>query len=156
MDQRPGSRVSNPGQIHAGFILLPGEARVSRIRSRVAAACKKSRGSRKPRSVQCGCHCVSVTIGTRCKGASLIVPGAPYDPTTGKINAVGSDQLVAPDINLLGFSRAGDLRLTESSAQPIPALSTYGLLGLAVGLMSLIFLTIRSGRRSANTAADLL
>ena len=86
----------------------------------------------------------------------LIVPGAPYDPTTGKINAVGSDQLVAPDINLLGFSRAGDLRLTESSAQPIPALSTYGLLGFAVGLMSLAFLKIRSGRRSANTAADLL
>lgn len=86
----------------------------------------------------------------------LIVPGAPYDPTTGKINAVGSDQLDAPDIDLLGFSRAGDLRLSESAEKSVPALSSYGLSGLAVVLMSFAFLMIRSERRSTNTAADLL
>jgi hypothetical protein len=85
----------------------------------------------------------------------LIVPGAPYDPTTGKINAVGSDQLDAPDIDLLGFSRAGDLRLTESAAPSIPALSTYGLAGLAVGLMGFAFLTIRRERRSAQPTVDI-
>lgn len=45
MDQPRSSKVSNHGQIHAGFILLPGEGRVSGIRSQVTAACKRSRGS---------------------------------------------------------------------------------------------------------------
>ncbi len=84
----------------------------------------------------------------------LIVDGAPYDPTTGKINAVGSDQIVSADIDLLGFSRAGDLRFSEGPANAVPTLSTYGLLGLAVALMSLVFLMLRSERRSTRTAAD--
>ena len=82
-----------------------------------------------------------------------LVPGAPYDPATGKINAVGSDHLVAPDIpSLTSFSRAGDLRLSESPAQAVPALSTYGLWGLAVVLTGLALLMIRRERRSTQTA----
>ena len=84
-----------------------------------------------------------------------LVPGAPYDPATGKINAVGSDHLVAPDIpSLTSFSRAGDLRLSESPAQAVPALSTYGLWGLAVVLTGFAFLMIRRVRRSIQTAAQ--
>ena len=84
----------------------------------------------------------------------LLVPGAAYDPVTGTINAVGSDHLVAPDIpSLSGFSRAGDLRLSESPAQAVPALSRYGLWGLAVVLAGFAFLMIRRQRRSVQTAA---
>ena len=84
----------------------------------------------------------------------LLVPGAAYDPATGKINAVGSDHLVAADIpSLAGFSRAGDLRLSESPAQAVPALSSYGLWGLAVVLAGFAFLMIRRERRSVQTAA---
>ena len=73
-----------------------------------------------------------------------LVPGTPYDPTTGRINAVGSDDLVAPDIpSLIGFSRAGDLRLSESPAQLLPALSTHGLCALAVVLTGFAILVIR-------------
>ena len=82
-----------------------------------------------------------------------LVPGAPYDPATGKLNAVGSDHLVAPDIpSLTGFSRAGDLRLSESPARAVPASSSYGLWGLAVALMGFAFLMIRRERRSPQTA----
>ena len=83
-----------------------------------------------------------------------LVPGAPYDPVTGKINSLGSDDLVAPDIpSLTGFSRAGDLRLSESPAQVVPALSIYGLWVLAVVLTGFAFLMIRGVRRSTRTAA---
>ena len=76
-----------------------------------------------------------------------LVPGVTYDQATGKINAVGTDALVAPDIpSLTGFSRAGDLRLSESPEQVVPALSTYGLWGLAVVVMGFAFLMIRRER----------
>jgi hypothetical protein len=72
-----------------------------------------------------------------------LVPAAAYDPATGIINAVGSDHLVAPDIpSLAGFSRAGDLRLSERPAGAVPALSTYGLWSLAVALTSFALLII--------------
>jgi hypothetical protein len=84
-----------------------------------------------------------------------LVPGASYDPATGAINAVGSDDLVAPDIpSLTGFSRAGDLRLSETPAPVVPALSTYGRWGLAVWLMGFASLMIRRERRSNGTAAQ--
>ena len=77
-----------------------------------------------------------------------LVPGAPYDPASGKINAVGMDLLVAPDIpGLIGFSRAGDLRLSESPAQAVPALSSFAIWGLAVALMGFAFRLIRRERR---------
>jgi hypothetical protein len=83
-----------------------------------------------------------------------LVPGAPYDPATGKIHAVGSDDLVAPDIpSLTGFSRAGDLRLSESPVRVVPMLSTYGLWGLAAVLTGFAFLMIRKERRSNQAAA---
>jgi hypothetical protein len=64
------------------------------------------------------------------------VPGAPYDPATGRLNAIGSDHLVAPDVDVNGFSRAGDLRLTEAPTA-VPALPGYGLLALAA-LLTLV------------------
>jgi hypothetical protein len=79
-------------------------------------------------------------------GFCVPVAGAPYDPITGAIHAVGSDHLVAPDIDLLGFSKAGELRLSERPAQAVPALSSYGLCGLAIALASLAFRTLRRER----------
>lgn len=58
------------------------------------------------------------------------VPGAPYDPATGRLNAIGSDHLVSPDVNITGFSRAGDVRLSEAPAPAVPAVSSYGLVGI--------------------------
>ena len=84
-----------------------------------------------------------------------LVPGAPYDPASGKINAVGMDLLVAPDIpGLIGFSRAGDLRLSESPAQSVSAHSTAGLWGLAIFLTGFAFLIIRGERRSTRNSAE--
>ena len=76
----------------------------------------------------------------------VLVPGAPYDPATGEINAVGSDHIVAADVDLLSFSRAGDLRLSER-VPSIPGAPLHALLGLAAILMSLAFLVMRNARR---------
>lgn len=78
----------------------------------------------------------------------VLVPGAVYDPITGRINAVGSDHLVSADIDLLSFSRAGDLRLSESAAPAVPALSSPAVWGLVVLLISVPFATARSERLS--------
>jgi hypothetical protein len=67
-----------------------------------------------------------------CTASCLIVPGAPYDPLTGRLNAVGRDILDAPDVDLQSFSRAGDLRLSEVAAPAVPAVPVSGLLLLAV------------------------
>ncbi len=83
----------------------------------------------------------------------VLVPGALYDPSTGKINAVGSDHLESPDIDLLSFSRAGDLRLSESAAPAVPALSGHAVWGLAVLLIIVTLATVRSKRPSENSAA---
>lgn len=77
----------------------------------------------------------------------ILVAGVPYNPTTGKINAVGADDLDAPDIDLQSFSRAGDLRLSELLAPPAaPALSPFALGSLAIALASLAFLMLRRER----------
>jgi hypothetical protein len=76
----------------------------------------------------------------------LLVPGAPYDPVTGKLNAVGSDHLDAPDIDLTSFSRAGDLRLSESPAPAVPALSAVGIGSLVVALAGFACLRLRRER----------
>ena len=73
----------------------------------------------------------------------LAVPGAPYDPLTGKINAVGSGTLISPDINLASFSRAGDLRFSETQAPVLPALSSPGLGGLVVLLIGVTLASVR-------------
>ena len=78
----------------------------------------------------------------------LPVPGAPYDPLTGKINAVGSGQLVAPDIDLTSFSRAGDLRFSEVEATAVPALTDPALGGLvALLIISVTLASVRCNRR---------
>lgn len=82
----------------------------------------------------------------------ILVPGAPYDPITGKINAVGSDTIVSADINLIGFSRAGDLRLSEGAAPAVLPLTTYWLSGLAVVLAGIALVTIRREGRYARSA----
>lgn len=81
-------------------------------------------------------------------GVCALVPGAPYDPATGKLNAVGSDALDSPDLDVSSFARAGDLRLSESATPSVPALSSYGLAGLVVALASFAFLVNRRKRRS--------
>ena len=62
----------------------------------------------------------------------LIVPGASYDVVSGTLNAVGEDHLIAADIDLSSFARAGDLRLSEVPAVPIPStilpLLSFGVL----------------------------
>ena len=79
-------------------------------------------------------------------GTCALVPGAPYDPITGKVNAVGRDRLVAPDITLNSFSRVGDLRLSEIPTPGVPALSGYALGGLVVVLTGLALAMLRRGR----------
>ena len=65
-----------------------------------------------------------------CTTSCVIVPGAPYDPVTGRLNAVGRDILDAPDVDLQSFSRAGDLRLSEASAPAVPVVPVLGLVGI--------------------------
>jgi hypothetical protein len=52
------------------------------------------------------------------------VPGAPYDPLTGKINLVGSEAQAGCDGSFCVpaasyFSRHGDLRLSEGPVVPV-------------------------------------
>lgn len=61
-----------------------------------------------------------------------LVPGSAYDPATGLLNAVGSDALVAPDVSLTAFSRAGDLRLSEIPEPVTALLLGSGFLALAL------------------------
>lgn len=66
-----------------------------------------------------------------CTASCLIVPGAPYDPLTGRLNAVGRDVLDAPDVDLQSFSRAGDIRLSEFEGPQVPAVPVPGLVAIA-------------------------
>lgn len=77
----------------------------------------------------------------------LIVPGAPYDPQSGTLHAVGSDLLDAPDVEIRGFSRAGDLRLSELPASSVPALPAFGAWGAAVVLAVAARRRFRARRR---------
>jgi hypothetical protein len=82
----------------------------------------------------------------------IVVPGSPYDPATGKVNAVGYDELDAPDVmNFRSFSRAGDLRLSETQqATPAaPALSGPGLAGLVLALAAAALIAMRTARTTA-------
>lgn len=78
----------------------------------------------------------------------LLVPGAAYNPATGEINAVGSDNLVSPDVDLTSFARAGDMRLSEASGFPLPGLAPTSLLALAVALGGLAGALTRNARAS--------
>jgi hypothetical protein len=81
----------------------------------------------------------------------FLVPGAPYDPITGKINAVGSGELIAPDIDLTSFSRAGDLRFSEIEATAVPGLARLGLGGLVVLLIGVTLVVVSSNSRPVRT-----
>jgi hypothetical protein len=79
----------------------------------------------------------------------FLVPGASYDPSSGRIHAVGSDELVAPDIpGLKGFARAGDLRLSESPAH-VPSLPAGAIPVVALVLAGAAFLALRGQGRGA-------
>jgi hypothetical protein len=69
---------------------------------------------------------------------------------TGTLNTVGSDHLVAPDIDLRSFSRAGDLRLSELGAVTVPAIPGFAFAfsvaaAVLVGLGHVAALRRRSG-----------
>ena len=70
-----------------------------------------------------------------CGATCVLVPGAPYDPNTGKINMVGAEtifcQFSACPYDL--FSEFGDMRFTEP--QTIPALSPAALALLSLLIM---------------------
>ena len=70
-----------------------------------------------------------------CGATCVLVPGAPYDPNTGKINMVGAEtifcQFSACPYDL--FSEFGDMRFTEP--QTIPALPPAALALLSLLIM---------------------
>jgi hypothetical protein len=84
-----------------------------------------------------------------CVACDLVL-GRTYDPTTGTLNAVGSDDLEAPPAfeDVLGFSRAGDLRLSELDAVSVPMLPVAGRLVIAAVLAGLG--PVVAGRRRAS------
>jgi hypothetical protein len=107
-------------------------------------------------------HCASQQeVDDRCQTNPLycnqvcnIVPGAAYDPGTGKVNLVGSETrifcgmfgCVTPDPF---FALAGDLRLSESDAPVIPALPAPAQLLLGAGLLLGGCATLAARRRGA-------
>lgn len=70
-----------------------------------------------------------------CGATCVLVPGAPYDPNTGKINMVGAEtifcQNLACPFDL--FSEFGDMRFTEP--QTVPALPPAALALLSLLIM---------------------
>ena len=70
-----------------------------------------------------------------CRATCVLVPGAPYDPNTGKINMVGAETIFchfsACPYDL--FSEFGDMRFTEP--QTIPALPPAALALLSLLIM---------------------
>jgi hypothetical protein len=70
-----------------------------------------------------------------CNSICVLVPGAPYDEASGKVNLVGSETQQGCDGAICSgpftlFTGNGDLRLTELSAPPLPALGGEALLVL--------------------------
>jgi hypothetical protein len=82
------------------------------------------------------CQIVPSFCGLTCE----IVPGAAYDPATGKLNLVGSEDVQGCDGSICFgpftyFSQHGDLRLTEAPAPQVPALPAPALALLAASLL---------------------
>jgi hypothetical protein len=75
-----------------------------------------------------------------CGQTCVIVPGAAYDPVTGKLNMVGAETISGCDGSLcigpfVFFSQHGDLRFTEAPAPVIPALGASASALLAACLL---------------------
>src|SRR5262245_25022943 len=79
------------------------------------------------------CPIVPFLCGQTC----VLVPGAPYDPATGKLHLVGPEQVQGCDGGVcsgpfVNFARTGDLQLTETPIPGVPAASESGRLALAL------------------------
>jgi hypothetical protein len=89
-----------------------------------------------------------------CGKTCTLVPGAPFDPATGRINLVGSEEQFGCDGPSVCFgpfemlARTGDLRLGETPAG-VPAASRSGRGALAVLLAASAALALRRWPRSA-------
>lgn len=71
-------------------------------------------------------------------GPCTIVPGSPYDPSSGELTLVGDDTLDHPDITDPRFGRyfvSDALRLVEAPSQ-LPGLGAWGASVLAIALMA--------------------
>jgi len=79
-----------------------------------------------------------------CAATCVLVPGAAYDPATGKLNMVGFDRQAGCGetgcLTIDLFNRNGDLRLTEASAAAVPA---SGPLAGPVLAAALLWLAVR-------------
>ena len=72
-----------------------------------------------------------------CHGATcVLVPGAPYDPNTGKINMVGAETIFCTNqaCPFDYFSEFGDMRFTEPQAVPALPPAALALLSLLIML----------------------
>ena len=77
-------------------------------------------------------------FGIWCGETCVIVPGAPYDPVTGKINLVGFETQMGCDgafcSESFPFAKFGDLRLSEGPPL-VPALPSAGTFALLAALL---------------------
>ena len=85
-----------------------------------------------------------------CGATCVLVPGAPYDAATGKLNLVGSEEQQGCDGGIcfgpfVLFTGRGDLRLSEVSAKEVPTLGPEALLILGL----LLAVTARRAARAA-------
>jgi hypothetical protein len=87
-----------------------------------------------------------------CGAICVIVPGAAYDPATGKLNMVGFErQSGCGETGCLVFdffNRNGDLRLSEVPAPPVPASGPLALVALAASLLAVAARRLRAARSS--------
>ncbi len=71
-----------------------------------------------------------------CRATCVLVPGAPYDPNTGKINMVGAETIFCTNqaCPFDYFSEFGDMRFTEPQAVPALPPAALALLSLLIML----------------------
>ncbi|MEW6272380.1 MAG: hypothetical protein AB1689_24110 [Thermodesulfobacteriota bacterium] len=83
-----------------------------------------------------------------CGATCVIVPGARYDPTTGKLNMVGFErQSGCGETGCLTidlFNRNGDLRLSEVAPAAVPATGPLAALALTASLLLLATRRLRA------------
>lgn len=89
------------------------------------------------------CPIFPVLCGQTC----TLVPGAAFDPATGRINLVGSEEQLGCDAGTCfgpfeNFAHTGDLKLGET-AVPVPAASLLGRVALALLLAATVPLVFR-------------
>jgi hypothetical protein len=92
-----------------------------------------------------------------CGKICTLVPGAAFDPATGKLNLVGTETQSGCDGSLCDgpftlFTGQGDLRLREPFVAPVPALSPPATALLAAALLAAGALAARGGERQRSGA----